>query len=545
MRANGAIEGAAEGFEEGDEVIVLKKYDGSSIKVIGHIDGIRRCEEEEDLSGNYYTFFTESGVRKVANASYADGVFSLGASMIFDDLGISGPTNLPIRFHVKKFYQDGKTLYYVATSLYLNLSPFLGWDDFVSANPAHPLVTNTQNTQITMTTQLMADLESVNSMVNNEHEYTEDFGNEWKFLGEGEAGDCEDFSLTKAQMLLDMGYPASALHIECGVLENSTSTGHAWLVVQTTTGDYALDIHRGVVLNSSVTASGQRLILRKRQTGAKWACVSMFSWLHLAQLIGGEYSNYDYLYIFDPELNMFHRLGQIDGTVYRFMTNFGIYWDYLPQTIVNFSNTHCFLLFYGSKNTQILKYKLINNDLVLISTTSIPNPADESGYLHYLNTNGEIVSHIRYDQSTKETRIQYYPLSLDGYFGFVLSPPGSSVKVGYSLLHLFGRTVPYSEIIGTSSDGQISSILSPWGEELFEYLSGATLLGVFQPFSFVDTGSLLIQGFSHPESTPLELCRIYQNDVSIVNQVASISGVTETDLIGFTFVPFTDQPNIP
>lgn len=43
MRNNGAIEGAAAGFIVGDEVIVLKRYDDTVVKVIGHVDGIRRC----------------------------------------------------------------------------------------------------------------------------------------------------------------------------------------------------------------------------------------------------------------------------------------------------------------------------------------------------------------------------------------------------------------------------------------------------------------------------------------------------------------------
>jgi hypothetical protein len=44
MRDSGAIEGAAKGFKVGDEVIVLKRYDNTVVKVIGHVDGIRRCE---------------------------------------------------------------------------------------------------------------------------------------------------------------------------------------------------------------------------------------------------------------------------------------------------------------------------------------------------------------------------------------------------------------------------------------------------------------------------------------------------------------------
>jgi hypothetical protein len=43
LRDNGAIAGGAAGFTEDDEVIVLKKYDGSKIYVVGHKDGIRSC----------------------------------------------------------------------------------------------------------------------------------------------------------------------------------------------------------------------------------------------------------------------------------------------------------------------------------------------------------------------------------------------------------------------------------------------------------------------------------------------------------------------
>jgi len=43
LRDNGAIEGGAAGFEVGNEVYVLKKFDNSSVKVIGHTDGVHSC----------------------------------------------------------------------------------------------------------------------------------------------------------------------------------------------------------------------------------------------------------------------------------------------------------------------------------------------------------------------------------------------------------------------------------------------------------------------------------------------------------------------
>lgn len=44
MRDNGAIKGAADGFKEGDEVIVMQHKDGSVVKVLGHVDGVVPCK---------------------------------------------------------------------------------------------------------------------------------------------------------------------------------------------------------------------------------------------------------------------------------------------------------------------------------------------------------------------------------------------------------------------------------------------------------------------------------------------------------------------
>jgi hypothetical protein len=49
LRDNGAIIGGAGGFSTDDEVIVLRKLDGSKVYVIGHIDGVRVCGDFADL----------------------------------------------------------------------------------------------------------------------------------------------------------------------------------------------------------------------------------------------------------------------------------------------------------------------------------------------------------------------------------------------------------------------------------------------------------------------------------------------------------------
>lgn len=56
MRANGAIEGGAAGFDVGDSVFVMKKYDNSVIKVVGHTDGVRACGELIFVSSGSFCF---------------------------------------------------------------------------------------------------------------------------------------------------------------------------------------------------------------------------------------------------------------------------------------------------------------------------------------------------------------------------------------------------------------------------------------------------------------------------------------------------------
>jgi predicted transglutaminase-like cysteine proteinase len=143
------------------------------------------------------------------------------------------------------------------------------WEDFATRNPNFALVTNESDSEISNTSQLQKDLDTVNKRVNgscwqvkDEFEYGRD--DYWTIMEDGACGDCEDFALTKAKHLLDLGYPASALHIEIGYTGNGT--GHAWLVVQTDKGEYILDnLYQNVMTSGSVPYNG-----RRRQTGMDW-----------------------------------------------------------------------------------------------------------------------------------------------------------------------------------------------------------------------------------------------------------------------------------
>jgi predicted transglutaminase-like cysteine proteinase len=143
-----------------------------------------------------------------------------------------------------------------------------GWDDFALQNPSFALVTNTSDSTIPSTDQLLADLNTVNNYVNNRNRYTLDeqqYGKleNWTIMADGGSGDCEDYALTKASKLLALGYPASALHIEVGMYKGE---GHAWLVVQTDKGDFALDNRYQQVMKNAATP----YYARQRQIGMEW-----------------------------------------------------------------------------------------------------------------------------------------------------------------------------------------------------------------------------------------------------------------------------------
>lgn len=327
LRSNGAIQDGATGFAIGDQVVVMKKKVDSpalaDVKVIGHTNGCRHCVSD----GNGYFVFYQDGIDlKISRCEFSDASATVNATKNAADLKVTNwvsgyPILNPVTWNIKKFRHNvmrngarvESDLYYIFTSLYYSPSPYSGWTNFAAANPAHPLVTNNLNTEITHSAQLMTDLQTVNYNVNHGHAYVSDpLGNDnWKILASGQGGDCEDFALTKAQALLNLGYPASALHIECSEIDDpagGTRTGHAWLVVQTTSGDYALDLNSDTVaLNSALSFGGKEFICRRRQIGSNWAFISSF-----APTSGCENAplGYNYNYIFDPLLNILYLLPQ-------------------------------------------------------------------------------------------------------------------------------------------------------------------------------------------------------------------------------------------
>jgi len=120
--------------------------------------------------------------------------------------------------------------------------------------------------------QHVAQLQQVNSHVNGTIQEVSDldqYGREdvWTLPTSGK-GDCEDFALLKRKLLVQLGWPASALAIVVG----TTSQGepHAFLTVATDRGEYVLDNLTSSILPSSRTGH----VFHSRQSGQGWISAS-------------------------------------------------------------------------------------------------------------------------------------------------------------------------------------------------------------------------------------------------------------------------------
>lgn len=122
-----------------------------------------------------------------------------------------------------------------------------GYRDFCTAYPDHPACVYNGCTAMEYSDDLLNTLQEINDAVNAAHEYQSDallykkleF---WSVMGDGESGDCEDFALTKVGALIAAGIPAGAIKLVVGKMPTDGG-GHAWVEVQTTNGNYSLDIN--------------------------------------------------------------------------------------------------------------------------------------------------------------------------------------------------------------------------------------------------------------------------------------------------------------
>lgn len=119
-----------------------------------------------------------------------------------------------------------------------------------------------------LTPERMAELQQVNRYVNStivEVTDLEQYGREdvWTLPRSGK-GDCEDFALLKRKLLIERGWPASALSVTVGA--TAQGVAHAVLTVTTAQGQWVLDNLTSSILPPSQTGH----VYYARQSGRAW-----------------------------------------------------------------------------------------------------------------------------------------------------------------------------------------------------------------------------------------------------------------------------------
>lgn len=118
----------------------------------------------------------------------------------------------------------------------------IGHYEFCRANPSECHAVKTNLAAPRVTDAGWSVVRAVNLAVNTEITPVTDqelFGRDEVWAYPVNAGDCEDFVLAKRKILMDKGFPESALLIT--VVRKPDGEGHAVLTLRTGTGDFVLD----------------------------------------------------------------------------------------------------------------------------------------------------------------------------------------------------------------------------------------------------------------------------------------------------------------
>lgn len=116
-----------------------------------------------------------------------------------------------------------------------------------------------------LTAQKKADLDYINRWVNKTISPVSDADHygvpEYWTIPTDNKGDCEDYALMKRKMLMDRGWPESALLLS--VVRDQKGDGHAVLTVRTNDGDLVLDnVHDQII---TWNQTGYRFVKRQSQ----------------------------------------------------------------------------------------------------------------------------------------------------------------------------------------------------------------------------------------------------------------------------------------
>ena len=140
--------------------------------------------------------------------------------------------------------------------------PPIGHVGFCRRNPAECNARSSDTERFELTAQRRQDLNDVNAIVNEMVKPESDlelYGRLEHWTYPSAKGDCEDYVLLKRRMLMERGWPSSALLIT--VVRDERNEGHAVLTARTDSGDFILDNKKQDVMVWN--ASGYTFIKRQ------------------------------------------------------------------------------------------------------------------------------------------------------------------------------------------------------------------------------------------------------------------------------------------
>ncbi len=133
--------------------------------------------------------------------------------------------------------------------------PPIGWVDFCVEYPTECKVAPVAPRDVVLSNKAWGDLVRINKWVNENVKPMTDLEHwgvveKWSYPDDG-YGDCEDYVLLKRRMLMEAGWPRSALLIT--VVRETNGNGHAVLTVKTDKGEFILDNQQERILLWSET----------------------------------------------------------------------------------------------------------------------------------------------------------------------------------------------------------------------------------------------------------------------------------------------------
>lgn len=160
-----------------------------------------------------------------------------GASLLFSTVTTAKPTT---NANAARPHQFARVV--------ADASAPVGWTGFCKAQPAECTVGQKSNASVALDSERRTQLQQIDSLVNHEIQGIGDndhYGiyklgiiNWWTYPDDG-GGNCNDYVLLKKKLLVEAGWPRSALLLT--VVLDTRNEGHLVLMARTDDGDLILD----------------------------------------------------------------------------------------------------------------------------------------------------------------------------------------------------------------------------------------------------------------------------------------------------------------